>query len=509
MAKFKELKKCKSVKEIVNLLDDDNFDKFAVFILILWCIAPLVAMCGWIYYSCTTLVPAYCTKDFSRMNINILGIITVIFYIITLVLRIKTKRVSFKGRIKKEPWLFLLLLMLVWSIISAAVSPKEKTVTFGIFLYSEGVLKYLFYAAVLGFAFSIKSHERKLFLLRLFAFIANVAMIIMVCQVWEVDFIAKYFIINKAAMFFNSNHLGYYINMAVLCTAGLFLYDRNKSKVWSVVYILMFAFQFYTLILNDTFGCYLAASVTLIFITIVYFCSGTGRHISALAPLLIAVILSVLSGTNTFKHTDGRNVWENLTSFAEDLGMVASHSSDIADRINDSEENVAGGNQSTNSDNNISDNQSTNSDNNISNNESNNSGSNPIEFDIGKAGSSRMRLWINAVKDIIKRPVFGFGPECWDGDRPHNEVLQYALFIGIPGLLFYLVALIMLLIRQLKNIKKIKPVTIIALGVAVGYFVSSLFGLTMFYTAPYYFMMLGFAMSQDTKNQPTLNNAAE
>lgn len=507
MATFKELKNCKSVKEILNILDDDNFEKFAVFMLVLWCAAPLVVMCAWIYYTCTTNIPGFCSKDFSRMLINILGIITVVFYIISLALRIKTKRVSFKGRIKKEPWLFLLLLVLVWSIISAAVSPKEKSVTFGILLYSEGVLKYLFYAAVLGFAFSIKSHEKKLFILKIFTFIANVAMIIMVCQVWEVDFVARYFLFNKSAMFFNSNHLGYYINMAVLCTAGLFLYDRNKSKVWSAVYILMFAFQFYALILNDTFGCYLASAVTLIFITIVYFCSGTGKHMSALAPLLIAVILSVLSGTNAFKHTDGRNVWENLKSFAGDLGMVATHSSDIADRIKDDVANSHSGNQSSNSANIISDNES----NNVSGNISSNSGTEneTEEFDIGTVGTKRMRLWIDAVKDIIKRPVFGFGPECWHGERPHNEVLQYALFIGIPGLGFYLAALIMLLVRQLKNIKKINSVTIIALGVAVGYFVSSLFGLTMFYTAPYYFMVLGFAMSPDTKNQSILNNAAE
>lgn len=504
MATFKELKKCKSIKEIVNILDDENYDKLAAFVLILWCAAPIVSMCAWIYYSCTTNVPRFCSVDFTRMFINILGIITVILYVISLVLRIKTKRVSFKGRIKKEPWLFLLLGVLVWSIISAIVSPKEKSLTFGIILYSEGILKYLFYAAVLGFAFGIKSYERKLRILRIFTFIANAAMIIMVCQVWEINFIAKFFNINKAAMFFNSNHLGYYINMAVLCTAGLFLYDRKKSKVWSVIYLLMFAFQFYTLILNDTFGCYLAATVTLVFITIVYFCSGTGKHISGVAPLLIAIILSVLSGTDTFKHTDGRNVWENITSFAEDLGMVATHGSDIADKIKGDTENGSGDNQSSNSGNNISDN--------VSSNFSGNSGTDnktEEEFDIGTVGTKRMRLWINAIKDIIKRPVFGYGPECWKGERPHNEVLQYALFIGIPGLLFYLAALIMLLVRQLKNIKKIKTVAIISLGVSVGYFVSSLFGLTMFYTAPYYFMILGFAMSQDTKNQPILNSAAE
>lgn len=501
MATFKELKKCKTFKEILELLDDDNFDKFAMVMLLIWCAIPIVPMFGWIYYSRTINIPITCSREFSRTVVNILGIVTLIMYICFFSLRIKTKKVVFKGRFKNEPWIVFFLSMLVWAVIAAIASPNEFELTFGMVLYSEGILKYLFYAALLGFALGIKSPERKLTVIRAFTIIANIAMIIMVCQVWEIDFIAKYFKYNKAAMFFNSNHLGYYINMAVLCTTGLFLYDKNGSLKWKIFYILMFTFQYYTLILNDTFGCYLASIITIIVITVMYLCSGRSKKWTMMAPLLIAVVLSVLSGTNSFKHTDGKNVWENISSFANDIKSAVTHSSDISDRIKSEEAaELDSDNKSSNLNSNISSDAGV-SESNNSDNESTKKEEKEEEFDIGKLGTSRMKLWINAVKDIVKRPILGYGPECWRGERPHNEILQHALFLGIPGLLFYLAALVLLLVKQLKKLKKLQNVTIIALGAVIGYFISSFFGLTMFYTVPYYFILLGFGMSIDTEGE--------
>ena len=102
---------------------------------------------------------------------------------------------------------------------------------------------------------------------------------------------------------------------------------------------------------------------------------------------------------------------------------------------------------------------------------------------------------------IPDRPIFGYGPEGLTGDyaaavgvdRPHNELIQYAVFLGIPALLMYLSALITLFVRQWRNMKQLSGLTIVAAGVVVGYVTSSLFGNTMFNTVPYYWMMLSFA----------------
>ena len=112
-----------------------------------------------------------------------------------------------------------------------------------------------------------------------------------------------------------------------------------------------------------------------------------------------------------------------------------------------------------------------------------------------------MTLWIEALKMIPYRPVFGYGPEglmqdyaiLVGTDRPHCELIQYAVFLGIPALNLYLSALVSLFICQWNNLKELSAMTIVAAGVVVGYLASSLVGNTMFNTAPYFWMMLGFA----------------
>ena len=102
---------------------------------------------------------------------------------------------------------------------------------------------------------------------------------------------------------------------------------------------------------------------------------------------------------------------------------------------------------------------------------------------------------------IPKRPVFGYGPEMLDEelaevmwvDRPDNELIQYGIFLGIPGLAFYLISLIWLFVNQWKKINDLDTITIVAAGCVIGYLISSLFGNSMFYTTPYFFMILAFS----------------
>lgn len=70
---------------------------------------------------------------------------------------------------------------------------------------------------------------------------------------------------------------------------------------------------------------------------------------------------------------------------------------------------------------------------------------------------------------ILQRPIFGYGPEQLDEelseimwvDRPGNEFIQHAVFLGIPGLLFYLAALITLFIRQWIHMRKLDNIILI------------------------------------------------
>ena len=75
-------------------------------------------------------------------------------------------------------------------------------------------------------------------------------------------------------------------------------------------------------------------------------------------------------------------------------------------------------------------------------------------------------------------------------DRPHNEFIQIAASLGIPALVFYVVALFKQFKLIINNIDKV-DISVVSLNTIIfTYLVSSFFGNTMFYTSPFYFMIL-------------------
>ena len=123
------------------------------------------------------------------------------------------------------------------------------------------------------------------------------------------------------------------------------------------------------------------------------------------------------------------------------------------------------------------------------------------------AGSKRWELWTNGVDMLKNRPIFGYGPENLgkeylargiDQDRPHNEYLQHALFLGIPALIFYVAAILMLIKYLLTNLRNLNNTTFISGLAVVAYLCSAFFGNTMFYTSIYFFLLLGY-VSQGRK----------
>ena len=98
-----------------------------------------------------------------------------------------------------------------------------------------------------------------------------------------------------------------------------------------------------------------------------------------------------------------------------------------------------------------------------------------------------------------------------DNNRPHNAFLQTGVFLGIPAMLAYLAALILLAWKQWKRLKALRTSTLIAAGGTVTYLISSFFGVPMFYTTPYLFLCLGMtadqAENQSVAEAPSENSA--
>lgn len=127
-------------------------------------------------------------------------------------------------------------------------------------------------------------------------------------------------------------------------------------------------------------------------------------------------------------------------------------------------------------------------------------------------GHGRWELWQLTAGYISERPLFGYGCEGINemlyedtagGVNPvsnaHCEPLTYAAFYGIPAALLYTAGCISAMIKGLRAVKRdaasgsMDACICIAAYAAAGYFISSLFGVEMFYTAPFFFILLGIA----------------
>lgn len=242
-----------------------------------------------------------------------------------------------------------------------------------------------------------------------------------------------------SATFYNSNHYGYFLTIAVLMSAVQFV-DGQAQRTRSAGMI-SFLLNTAALLLNNTFGCILSSAVVLVLITGMIFRRQPDRKWRATAVLILFFAIPAAASV----MTDG--LVENVTTFVEDLGNIFAGSPDAA-----------------------------------------------------SAGTNRWGLWITAFQYIRAHPILGFGCEGTAARmmseagvaNPHSEVLTYALDYGIPGAVLYTLGVIAVFIRYIRFGLDRQPEAMMAFAAALGYFISSMFGVAMFYTTPFFFILLGY-----------------
>ena len=107
----------------------------------------------------------------------------------------------------------------------------------------------------------------------------------------------------------------------------------------------------------------------------------------------------------------------------------------------------------------------------------------------------------------MRKPIIGYGADnmgeqyenssIWGKDRPHNLVLYLACVSGIPGMLLYMTAVVIIIVKGIIKLFKNSEEGKIALLVVVAYMFSSMFGNSMFYTSPFFFIFLGNLMNSN------------
>jgi O-antigen ligase len=293
--------------------------------------------------------------------------------------------------------------------------------------------------------------------MQVFTLAASVISAIVILQDQEVSVFAKCFLKPRAAVFYQFNHTGYYLNLSIVCLMGLYLYGSSRKE--RIYYSLSLAFQIYAILVNSTLGSYLGSLGALIFMVIFYLVRKEQGKWRVLVPVVIFILVSWASYMGWVPTSSGEDMRVNIETLTKDTSDIVS---------------------------------------------------NPLEAT--DAGHGRMTLWQEGLKMVAKSPIFGYGPDSIDPDltteeiktkfwteRADNEFIQCAISNGIPGLLLYLLTLFSMAIYRLRDLKKLSAETVIAAGCVIAYLISGCFGNTMFYTTPYLFLFLGMVAHEKNK----------
>ena len=429
-------------KNILNVL---FYDKTSFYLLVAWVTMPIFILIG------QTLRLEQVIGNLFLIYITVLGLAT---FLAVSMYAYKVYKINginyFKQSLIKRPWNFAFLTMLIWSILPSLLADDLTLAFYGTVYRNDGFFTYCIYAAIYCCAqININENLRRK-VLQCFILASLPLCIVTILQYfnYSTEVFGIYYRerllsnMRYAAIFYNTNHYGYYLTMIIAVSAGL--YFKSKRTLEQSFYIFIFILNSWCLIINNTFGCYLAIFfICIIAPALLYRESKYFNKTRSLIPLMLFLLLTISSSqivTNNFQvlSTDVKNIATENTSAKN-------------------------------------------------------------------AGSKRWELWTNGVDMLKYKPIFGYGPENLgkeylargiDQDRPHNEYLQHALFLGIPALLFYLAAIF----SVLKNWFKKAPyptTTFFVSGLAViSYLCSAFFGNTMFYTTIYFFLLLGY-ISQD------------
>lgn len=350
------------------------------------------------------------------------------------------------GGLKKSPEAMLLIAFVIWMIISTAINGISKETLFGIEYRFIGVFDLILYVAGFLYCSSCISTDRmRLNILSLFLVTA--------------DLIAPAFIFNEitgavpafqkgmepGALFYHGNHYGYFLVMAIVISAGYVIFEKEKRFIAGFASLII---NLAALVMDRSMGAVVSAGLVLCAMAVMAYLRGdesAKRRVRTISMVVAVSAVLALVLSSRFRY-DLVKMYEELT------GLL-------------------------NGNNNI------------------------------YAGNGRWGLWQFTVIYIKDRPVWGYGCEGITEmlntltriPNPHNEILTYAAYFGIPAALFYTAALIMMLAKGIRAGADSCPV-LIATFAALGYFVSSLFGVAVFYTAPFLFVFLGIGCSEGNRN---------
>lgn len=345
--------------------------------------------------------------------------------------------------IKENPMLFILLFMILWMLVSTAVNGWNSIIQNGDekrLRFETIYMQFGYFLILLPAASLLRDLGKKRFLIRLHEavslFLVPTSFVLWKTQLTSVFFIR---VPSMTGIYSNIDYYGYYLAVSIPLAAASFVMERKTP--WKLFSLLAVVANTVTLAYNNTMGVWVACALAMVCLLIA--CRIMKKKWDGQAVLIAAVFAICLFLPGSILGNTGRNsiqLWGDITRIAASSANA------------------------------------------------------------GKAGSGRWGIWKAGIRLIRGAPLFGIGfegvqvrgiQEIARNTRIHNEFLQYALFYGIPAGAAYLIGCTGVFIRALRRRAFLRPVELICLMAALGYLVSSFFGLTLFATTPYLFLYLG------------------
>lgn len=244
-----------------------------------------------------------------------------------------------------------------------------------------------------------------------------------------------------SAVFFNGNHYGYFLMMAVLIGIAYYLFSSGKPAILGAVSA---ALNLVVLAVNHSLGSILALFIVLVVTGVLTAVKdrSRGRKVALLAAVIVGAFVIALLISPALR--------KEFTGLAADMGAIFSGTAE------------------------------------------------------GSAGHRRLQMWTLTTGYISEKPLLGYGCEgiafklyeAMEVSDSHCEVLAYAAYYGIPAALLYAAGVIGVIITSLRRMDSNGVHQKAACMAAAGYFISSLVGVGMFYTLPFFFIFLGISQKK-------------
>lgn len=440
---LKKLIKSKSGKEILRNYNTDMLQIVCTAILLVFALIPLAATI--LAYKIGVIDVGELMMGYYDMYLSFIPLVMVLFFMNSTILFIKEKKELISGHLL--PWIILI----VWILICTIVNGNYERLYIGKFVdetsitYGNSFLLYFVYFIVCFFTASMifKEKARKLIIVAFFI-VADILFLIVIA--YQTGVIPKtnlpsHVIGQYSSVFGNKNHSAYFQTIVILLSGTLLTF--KPFKISSLFYLFTFILNTAVLSLNHTFGCFLASLGGLLFLIIMRAVIDRRLSFLSVGVLVLFILVSMIVNAVT------GGVTENFLQLFLDLFHIFSGSEEA-----------------------------------------------------DAAGTNRWGLWKTVFGYMQEQPrsfVFGFGIEGYslrllsDGGyaKVHNEFIEIVSFFGIPGLVLYLTGLMKVFFHGLRHKNDLTPGMVAALAAAFGYLFSSFFGVSMFYTSPFLFIVLG------------------